>query len=77
MNNKLNIENIITSLIREKDALKDISPDQDFFDFGASSLTIVDLQLQLEQATGLKVPTGQLMINPTINGWLQLYSKTN
>jgi len=73
MEKKLNLKDVITNMVYEKPLLRDIESDQDFFDAGASSLTIVDLQLQLEQAVGLKVPTGELMSNPTIDGWFQLY----
>lgn len=75
MDKELNLKDVITNMVYEKPLLKDIEPDQDFFDAGASSLTIVDLQLQLEQAIGLKMPTGELMSNPTIDGWTQLYSE--
>jgi len=69
------IQNIITSIFDEKPILKGISPDQDFFDRGASSLTIVDLQIQVESALGKQADTSKLMNFPTINGWVSVYSE--
>ncbi|MES2939506.1 MAG: acyl carrier protein [Pseudomonadota bacterium] len=48
--------------------------DEDFFNRGASSLTIVDLQLKIEDALGVKVQTSDLMLDPTIAGWSRIYS---
>ncbi len=73
---KEKIEEIIVGLFKEKPILNEISPDQDFFDFGASSLTIVDLQIQIEEALKIEVPTSKLMSNPTIQGWISAYSET-
>jgi D-alanine--poly(phosphoribitol) ligase subunit 2 len=47
--------------------------DEDFFGRGASSLTIVDLQLKIEDELGFKVPTSDLMLDPTIAGWSRIY----
>ncbi len=69
------IRNTIISKFNQKTLLQNIDAEQDFFDLGASSLTIVDLQLQIEEVIGLCVTTGELMINPTLNGWIDLYSK--
>lgn len=70
-----NIPQIIRSIFDNKPLLKDIEPDADFFDLGASSLTIVDMQIQIEEQIDRKVETSQLMINPTINGWVEMYSE--
>lgn len=48
--------------------------DEDFFGRGASSLTVVDLQLKIEDALGIKVPTSDLMLDPTIAGWSRIYT---
>jgi acyl carrier protein len=65
----------IVGLFDGKSILKGIAADQDFFDVGASSLTIVDLQLQVEELLGVSIPTSTLMSNPTIDAWVQLYSQ--
>ena len=69
-----NIREVILEVVREKDVLASISEEQDFFDRGASSLTVVDMQLQIEEAIGRTVPTSTLMLQPTINGWIIAYS---
>jgi acyl carrier protein len=67
------VRETILNLFGQKPILNNISPDQDFFDVGASSLTIVDLQIQVEEALSIAVPTSRLMTNPTINGWVEAY----
>jgi D-alanine--poly(phosphoribitol) ligase subunit 2 len=42
-----------------------INLEDDFFDLGASSLTIVELQIQLENVLGLTAPTSSLMSSPS------------
>ena len=64
MSNLTFVETIRT-IFNGKPILKDIDNDQDFFDIGASSLTVVDMQMQ----------TSTLMKNPTINGWANAYSE--
>lgn len=68
------IRNIITATFNEKPILKDIDADQDFFDVGASSLTVVDLQIQIEEVLKLAVQTSKLMAMPTLNGWIEAYT---
>ncbi len=73
MSNK-NIRETITDIFNEKPILANIAPDQDFFDVGASSLTVVDLQIQIEKALGIEVDTSKLMTDPTIDGWVAAYT---
>jgi acyl carrier protein len=74
MSNLTFVETIRT-IFNGKPILKDIDNDQDFFDIGASSLTVVDMQMQIEKNLGFSVPTSTLMKNPTINGWANAYSE--
>ncbi|WJG11191.1 acyl carrier protein [Aliiglaciecola sp. LCG003] len=67
----------IKSVFSQSAILKNIDLDQDFFDVGASSLTVVDMQLQLEKSLGIEVPTSTLMTNPTINGWASAYNQVD
>lgn len=67
------IEATIVSSCRAALNREDLGLDEDFFDRGASSLTIVDLQLQIEQQVKLQVPTSKLMETPSIRGWLEAY----
>jgi len=65
----------LLEMFRAKPILKDISEDDDFFDLGASSLTVVDLQMDIESKIGVTVPTKVLMSRPTVNGWTEAYSE--
>lgn len=69
------VRRTITELFKQKALLSNIASDQDFFDVGASSLTVVDLQLQVEGKLGRSIATSELMANPTIDGWVKLYSE--
>lgn len=71
------VRNTIIKLFGEKPILCNIEPDQDFFDVGASSLTIVDLQIQIEDVLKRSVPTAHLMGNPTLNSWVAAYTQAN
>lgn len=70
------IRSCVLNAFMEKPIFEGIEPDQDFFMLGVSSLTVVDLQLQLEKLIGCSVDTSQLMANPTINGWVDLFSES-
>ncbi len=65
----------LLEMFRAKPIMKSIDVDDDFFDLGASSLTVVDLQLDIEKKIGATVPTRVLMSQPSINGWVSAYSE--
>lgn len=69
------IKDQIMDVIKDKPILKDIALDDDIFDLGVSSLTIVDVQLQIEQKLGIEVPTATLMALNTIEGWIDCYQE--
>lgn len=68
------IKSIVLNAFKSKPILDSIELDQDFFDVGASSLTVVDLQIQIEEQLDRTVPTSKLMANPTIASWLDYYA---
>jgi len=70
------IRSSVLEVFMAKPIFEGTQPDQDFFDLGVSSLTVVDLQIQLEKLLGCSVETSELMANPTINGWVELYTKS-
>lgn len=70
---ELEIRSAIMEMFRTKPIMESLTEEDDFFDLGASSLTIVDLQLDVEQKLGVTVPTRLLMGQPTINGWVSVY----
>jgi len=61
----------ITTTCQAALAYADLGPGDDFFERGASSLTIVELQIQIEEKLRLQVPTSRLMATPTMSGWLE------
>lgn len=67
------IRKVIHRVCIETLGYADLREDEDYFDRGASSLTIVELQLQIETELGLKVPTSDLMRDPSIAGWSRIY----
>jgi acyl carrier protein len=53
--------------------MKDLAEQDNYFDLGVSSLTIIELQLAVEEALGVTIPTSQLMILSTIREWIDAY----
>jgi acyl carrier protein len=68
------IRNTILSLFRQHEIMKEIGETENFFELGVSSLTIVQLQIDVEKELDLPVPTSDLMRATTINAWIQLYT---
>ena len=73
--NSTEISEIIISLFKQKEIMKDISVDDDFFDLGVSSLTVVELQIVIEKVLGKSVSTSLLMGAPTISEWISVYTE--
>ncbi len=67
------IKDVIVSFFKEKDNFKDIGLDDDYFDLGVSSLTIVGLQVKVEEKLGVSLSTRELMSLSTINQWINTY----
>ena len=55
------IRNTILSLFRQNEMMKEIGEAENFFEFGVSSLTIVQLQIDVEKALDVPVATTDLM----------------
>lgn len=49
-----------------------ITQEHDFFDLGGHSLTIADLASRLSKAYGCPVPLARLVVNPTLEGHLEV-----
>ena len=73
--NRQFIEGKILNLFRKKDLMSDVGLEQDFFDLGVSSLTIVELQIVIEKELDVQVSTSDLMISPTIMQWVEVYAE--
>lgn len=69
-----NIKQKIIEMFKQKEAFDSIDLDQDYFDLGISSLTIIELQVKVEEVLGVNIPTTDLMRLSTINEWVDLYS---
>lgn len=65
----------INEICRREELLADMPEDADFFDHGASSLAVIQMQIRIEEALNVTVPTGDLMEQPTINAWISLYTR--
>ncbi|MEW5251585.1 acyl carrier protein [Microbulbifer sp. 2201CG32-9] len=68
---------LIKSSFNEKEAMKGISDDENFFSRGVSSLTVVELQIAIEKSLNVTVQTSDLMRAPTIGEWVELYASQN
>jgi D-alanine--poly(phosphoribitol) ligase subunit 2 len=68
------IRETILRLFRQKNRLKDMGTNDNFFDMGVSSLAIIELQIGVEGELGITVPTSELMRLNTIQGWIETYS---
>ena len=68
------IRDVIVSLFKEKENFKSIELDDDYFDLGVSSLTIVGLQVKVEERLGVSLSPRELMGLSTINQWVESYT---
>jgi len=68
------IRDVIVPLFREKDNFKNIDLDEDYFDRGVSSLTVVGLQIKVEERLGVSIETADVMRLSTINQWVEAYA---
>ncbi|RAP55679.1 hypothetical protein BTJ49_14990 [Oleiagrimonas sp. MCCC 1A03011] len=53
--------------------MENIREDDKFFELGVSSLTIIELQLAIEEELGVSVPTSELMRLQTMKEWIEAY----
>jgi acyl carrier protein len=72
--NATEIRDTIVALFKEREGFKDIGPDDDYFGLGVSSLTIVTLQIKVEERLGVNISTRELMGFATMNDWIDAYA---
>jgi acyl carrier protein len=65
----------ILALFKARDNFQHIGLDDDYFDQGVSSLTIIGLQIDIEKKLGVNIETRELMGFATINQWIDAYTK--
>jgi D-alanine--poly(phosphoribitol) ligase subunit 2 len=70
------IAETIREACRQEGLLAGVPEDEDFFDHGVSSLAVIQMQIRIEEALNVTVPTSDLMGQPTINDWISLYTRT-
>lgn len=75
MNSKEHIAATIREVCRREQVLADMPDDGEFFDHGVSSLAVIQMQIRIEEALKVTVPTSDLMAQPTINDWISLYTR--
>jgi D-alanine--poly(phosphoribitol) ligase subunit 2 len=73
--NHAEIKDVIASQFRQNDNFEHIGFDEDYFYKGVSSLTIVGLQVKVEEKLGFSVETKDLMGFATVNQWIDAYTK--
>ena len=66
----------IREVCRRQELLAGMPEDEDFFDHGVSSLAVIQMQIRIEEALNVTVPTSDLMGQPTINDWIDLYTRS-
>ncbi|MFZ6658987.1 acyl carrier protein [Undibacterium sp. TJN19] len=71
--NQAEIKDVIVSLFKESENFKSIGLDDDYYALGVSSLTIVGMQIRVEEKLGITIDTSQLMALATMNEWVQAY----
>ncbi len=76
MNSNERIATAIREVCRRDELLADMPEDADFFDNGVSSLAVIQMQIRIEEALHVTVPTSDLMGQPTINDWISLYTRS-
>jgi D-alanine--poly(phosphoribitol) ligase subunit 2 len=76
VNRNEQIAAIIREVCRREELLADMPADEDFFDHGVSSLAVIQMQIRIEEALRVTVPTSELMGQPTINDWISLYTRS-
>jgi aryl carrier-like protein len=57
-------------------SLVGISETDDFFDRGLNSLSVLELQVELENRFEAKVNVTELLAKPSLQGWVEILSKS-
>lgn len=73
MSNKRHIQDIIEKVIFEVLDRTDIDEEVDLFSLGISSLSVVNIQMIVEERLGYTIETTDLMKTPDIKSWVTLY----
>lgn len=72
--NRADIRDLIVSLFKESEIFTSIGLDDEYYNMGVSSLTIIGLQIRVEEKLGVAMETRDLMVFSTINDWIKAYT---
>ena len=65
----------IVAEFRQKQSMAKVGMDENYFEAGVSSLTIIELQMKVEETLGLSMPTSDLMRLSTMSEWVDAYAE--
>jgi acyl carrier protein len=71
----LNIKNTIVNVFKENENFKNLELEENYLNLGISSLTIISLQIDVEEKLGINIGTRELMGFSTINQWIKIYTE--
>jgi len=74
MANTDDILTVVREVVRSTISGDGLRDDDDIFDAGATSLTVVSIQLRLEERLQRRAPTHRLMASPSIDGFAAIYA---
>ena len=66
----------LTTLVKRRLSLQTLAPDDDFFELGCTSLTIIQLAKEIEKLTAVKIPMEVFLENATIAGLTRYLTTT-
>lgn len=72
--NAAEVKELIVSLFKESENFKSIGLDDEYYTLGVSSLTVIGLQIRVEEKLGVALETRELMSFSTINEWISAYT---
>lgn len=68
--------NEVRKILERFPALVGISEAEDFFDRGLNSLSVLELQVELENCFATKINVTELLAKPSLKGWVEVLSKS-
>ncbi|MBD8529978.1 MULTISPECIES: acyl carrier protein [unclassified Massilia] len=72
--NAAEVKELIVSLFKESESFRSIGLDDDYYTLGVSSLTVIGLQIRVEEKVDVALETRELMSFSTINEWIEAYT---
>ena len=73
MESREQIAETVSAICRQGELLAGVPDDEDFFEYGVSSLAVIQMQVRIEEVLKVTVPTAVLMARASIYDWIDLY----